>query len=99
MSKTKIKKPKLKKNTEANIVNNIVSFLSIEVKSHHVIKNLLVDKEKMKIFYIFMNNLKKMNNKYLNKKILESLLLLEPGSPYEKMLQKSVKRLKILPLS
>ena len=64
MSKTKIKKPKLKKNTEANIVNNIVSFLSIEVKSHHVIKNLLVDKEKMKIFYIFMNNLKKMNNKY-----------------------------------
>lgn len=46
-----------------------------------------------------MNNLKKLNNKYLNKKILEALLLLEPGSVYGKMLQKSVKRLQILPLS
>jgi mannitol/fructose-specific phosphotransferase system IIA component (Ntr-type) len=78
----KIKKEKnvinLRKNTESNLINNIFSYVCSEMKSHKAVKKLLKTTERKKIFYIFMNNLKKLNNKYLNRKNVKALLDLEP---------------------
>jgi cell division protein FtsX len=49
--------------------------------------------EKTKIFYIFMKNLKKLNNKYVSRKNVEALIQLKPNDPHERILSKSVKRL------
>lgn len=45
-----------------------------------------------------MKNLKKLNHKYLNRKNVAALLDLAPGSPHEKLLSQSVKRIQILPI-
>jgi cell division protein FtsX len=54
--------------------------------------------EKTKIFYIFMKNLKKLNNKYVSRKNVEALIQLKPNDPHERILSKSVKRLELLPI-
>jgi len=52
----------------------------------------------VKIFYIFMKNLKKLNNKYVSRKNVEALIDLKSNDPHERVLSKSVKRLEILPI-
>ena len=52
----------------------------------------------MKIFYIFMKNLKKLNNKYVSRKNVEALIELKSNDPHERVLSKSVKRLELLPI-
>lgn len=90
----------LKKNTESNLINNVFSFLSSELKSHREVKTLVNgNEEKLKIFYIFANNLKKLNGKYLNHRNIKALCDLLPQQPQTRMLAKSVKRLQILPIS
>lgn len=48
------------------------------MKSHKAITKMLKTKEKKKIFYTFMANLKKLNNKYVNRKNVSALLDLTP---------------------
>lgn len=68
------------------------------MKSHKAITKMLKTKEKKKIFYTFMANLKKLNNKYVNRKNVSALLDLTPDEPQERTLSKSVKRLQVLPI-
>ena len=68
------------------------------MKSHKAITKMLKTKEKKKIFYTFMGNLKKLNNKYVNRNNVSALLDLTPDEPQERTLSKSVKRLLILPI-
>jgi hypothetical protein len=51
----------------------------------------------MKIFYIFANNFKRINGKYLNRKNIKAICEIAPKLPHFKMLAKSIKRLVLLP--
>lgn len=98
-AKKEISSTNLRKNTESNIINNIFSYVNSEMKSHKAITKILKTKEKKKIFYTFMGNLKKLNNKYVNRKNVSALLDLTPNEPQELTLSRSVKRLLILPIN
>ncbi len=100
MSSTKRAKKiaKCKKNTESNLANNIISYICNPVKSHKTATRLLKSGERVKIFYIFMKNLKKLNNKYVSRKNVEALIDLKSNDPHERVLSKSVKRLELLPI-
>lgn len=52
----------------------------------------------MRIFYIFANNFKRINSKYLNRKNIKSICEIVPKQQHFKMLSKSVKRLIVLPM-
>jgi hypothetical protein len=52
------------------------------MRSHKAVTKLLKTTEKKKIFYTFMNNLKKLNSKYLNRKNVSELLELTPNQPH-----------------
>lgn len=53
---------------------------------------------KLKIFYIFANNFKRINGKYLNRKNIKAVCEIAPKLPHFKMLAKSIKRLLVLPV-
>lgn len=53
---------------------------------------------KLKIFYIFTNNFKRINGKYLNRKNIKAVCEIAPKLPHFKMLAKSIKRLIVLPV-
>jgi hypothetical protein len=80
------------------MINNTFSYICSELKSRRLVTKILKNPEKVKIFYIFVNNLKKLNGKYLNRKNIKNLCDLETYQPHAKMLSKSVKRLKVLPI-
>lgn len=92
-----VKEKNLKKNTESNLINNVFSYICSEPKSFRVVRRL-IQGEKMKIFYIFANNLKRINGKYLNRKNIKAVCEIVPKQQRFKMLSKSIKRLLILPI-
>lgn len=55
--------------------------------------------DKLKIFYIFANNFKRINGKYLNRKNIKAICEIAPKLPHFKMLSKSIKRLMVLPMN
>lgn len=90
----------LKKNTESNMINNVFSYICSESKSHRIVLELTNNMtEKLKIFYIFINNFKRINGKYLNRKNIKSVCQIVPKQPHHKMLSKSIKRLMTLPMN
>lgn len=90
----------LKKNTESNLINNVFSFICSESKSHMLVSKLVEGHPaKLKIFYIFTNNFKRINGKYLNRKNIRAVCEIAPKLPHFKMLSKSIKRLLVLPMS
>lgn len=63
-----------------------------------MVLELVGDINKLKIFYIFANNFKRINGKYLNRKNIKAICEIVPKQPHFKMLSKSIKRLMILPM-
>lgn len=61
-------------------------------------QRLLKTQERTKIFYIFANNLKKLNSKYLSRKNIMDICQITTGKVHYKMLCKSIKRLQLLPI-
>jgi hypothetical protein len=61
-------------------------------------QRLLKSQERTKIFYIFANNLKKLNSKYLSRKNIMDICQITTGNIHYKMLSKSVKRIQLLPI-
>jgi hypothetical protein len=65
-----------------------------------VVQALVGDRtDKLKIFYIFANNFKRINGKYLNRKNIKAICEIAPKLPHFKMLSKSIKRLMVLPMN
>lgn len=70
------KKGKLykKKNTESNIINQVLSFLTTERSLQLLSKLLHDDEEKIRWFYKIMAAIKKANKRYTNRKYLKRLI-------------------------
>lgn len=68
----------LKKNTESNIVNQIFSYIGCKVKSGQCVHALFNnDVFKIKSFYDFIKTIKKRKKKYINRKFLLDLCILD----------------------
>ena len=68
----------LKKNTESNLVNQIFSYIGCKVKSGRCVNTLLDnDQQKIKSFYDFLKTIKKRKKKYINRKFLLELCILD----------------------
>lgn len=71
----------LKKNTESNIVNQIFSYVGCKIKSGKYIDKILDnDKQKIKSYYEFLKTIKKRKKKYINRKFLLDLCILDQES-------------------
>lgn len=86
-----------KKNTESNIVNQIFSFACHEQRSYKTIAKLYKgDENKVKSFYQITKFVKKQKKKYINRRFLVNLCLIEPTQSGYKMLERLVDKMKVL---
>ena len=75
-----------KKNTQSNIINQIISHLCNKKLTQHTLKNLLKDNKKVASFYQIAQYLKKSKKKYVTIKYLEHVCFMGAHDVGYKML-------------
>ena len=84
------------KNTESNLINQIFSFLLNEQKNISFLKSYLSEAKKIKSFYQTMKDLKKYKKKYVNRKYIEKICMMQPNETGYKMLVRSLNKMNVL---
>jgi hypothetical protein len=86
----------MQRNFESNILNKVFCFLWTKQKSQNYLKNILKNDEQVKIYYEYINLIRKYSKRYLNKYYLKDLCNFGENHFAYGQLTKNINKLKCL---